>query len=158
MHFRRSMYAVFQTGGKQYRVQAGDFIQVEKLEGSVGDAVKFNEVLFLSKPGESASEVWLGQPHVKGALVQGQIVAQGRGDKIIIVKMTRRTQYRRVQGHRQEYTQLLVTQVDNGQGEKDALSASDVTSKVKNFITQLKPKGAPRTLKKQYQPKAAAQA
>ena len=102
------MYAVIETGGKQVRVQAGDIIQVEKLEGDVGAKIVFDKVLFMSNPSESSSEVALGQPYISNASVEAEIVAQGRGDKLTIIKMKRRKQYRRTQGHRQEQTQLLV--------------------------------------------------
>lgn len=143
------MYAVIETGGKQYRVQPGDFIQIEKIEGDVGSSIKFDQVLFLSKPSSDSSQVWLGKPYVNGANVQAEIISQGRGEKILIVKMKRRKQYRRTQGHRQEQTQLIVTGVDNGAGEKAELAATDKQAKMKTFQTQLKPKGpasTPKTL------------
>ena len=135
------MYAVIQTGGKQYKVQPGDVVQVEKLEGDVGTAVKFNEILLVSKPSAESSQIWLGQPLLKGALVESEIVGQGRGEKVLIVKMKRRKQYRRTQGHRQFYTQLLITSLDTGSGEKAALSATDKTAKLAQFRTHLKAKG-----------------
>src|SRR5689334_12320329 len=103
------MYAVIETGGKQYRVQPGDIVQVEKLEGDIGTAAKFDQVLFFSEGNAEAAKIVLGKPYISGAAVQAEIVGQGRGSKILIVKMKRRKQYRRTQGHRQEYTQLLVT-------------------------------------------------
>jgi large subunit ribosomal protein L21 len=144
-----SFYAVVETGGKQYRVQAGDIFQVEKLEGEVGSSVKFDRVLLLSKAGTDNSQIWLGKPLVSGASVQTEIVGQGRGDKILIIKMKRRKQYRRTQGHRQDYTQLLVTSVDNGAGEKMALEASAKTEKLAKFQSHLTAKGlafTPKTL------------
>src|SRR4051812_1434808 len=116
-----SMYAVIETGGKQYRVQPGDIVQVEKLDGTVGSALKLDRVLFLSNGSPESSQVWVGKPYVNGASVQAEIVGQGRGEKIVIVKMRRRKQYRRTQGHRQELTQLLVTAVDNGAGNQATL-------------------------------------
>jgi large subunit ribosomal protein L21 len=80
------MYAVIQSGGKQYRVQPGDVLQVEKLEGEVGSSVDFNQVLMVSRPGAEQSQVWLGKPTLAGAKVSGEIVGQGRGDKILIIK------------------------------------------------------------------------
>jgi large subunit ribosomal protein L21 len=159
------MYAVIETGGKQYRVQPGDIIQVEKLEGDVGSAIKFDQILVASKAGDSAeaaSKVWLGKPYLSGASVQAEIVGQGRDEKILIIKMKRRKQYRRTQGHRQYQTQLLVTAVDTGAGEKANLSDSDKKAKLDKFHTQLKPKGpasTPKTLgsrKRLAQARAAA--
>jgi large subunit ribosomal protein L21 len=143
------MYAIIETGGKQHRVQPGDIIQIEKLEGDKGASVKFSQVLMTSKPGAESSTVTLGKPYLAGASVDAEIVGQGRGDKILIVKMKRRKQYRRTQGHRQELTQILVTAVDNGSGEKAALSADDKKKALASFISHLKPKGlamTPKTL------------
>jgi hypothetical protein len=89
--------------------------------------------------------VWVGKPYLSGAAVQAEIVGQGRDEKILIIKMKRRKQYRRTQGHRQYQTQLLVTGVDNGAGEKLALSDADKQAKLSKFHTQLKPKGPART-------------
>jgi large subunit ribosomal protein L21 len=155
------MYAVIQSGGKQYRVQPGDVLQVEKLEGEVGSSVDFNQVLMVSRPGAEQSQVWLGKPTLAGAKVSGEIVGQGRGDKILIIKMKRRKQYRRTQGHRQNYTQLLVTSVSNGSGEALALSDADKKVKLDGFHTGLKPKGlasTPKTLGSRVRMAAAAKA
>jgi large subunit ribosomal protein L21 len=143
------MYAVIEAGGKQYRVQPGDFFQIEKQEGDVGSALTFNEVLFLGKPSAENTEITLGKPYVNGAKVVGEVVGQGRGEKILIVKMKRRKQYRRTQGHRQNYTQVLVTAVETGTGEKAILTAEDKTAKLAQFQSHLKPKGlasTPKTL------------
>ena len=140
------MYAVIETGGKQVRVQAGDIIQVEKLAGDVGSKVTFDKVLFVSLPSDTASEVTLGQPYITDAKVEAEIVAQGRGDKVTIIKMKRRKQYRRTQGHRQEQTQLLVTNLLNG-AKSAEMSAADKKVKLAKFFTTLKPKGAPSQAK-----------
>ena len=137
------MYAVIQTGGKQYRVQPGDVVQVEKLEGEVGSPVKFNEILFAAKANGENAQIWLGKPLLSGATVETEIVGQGRGDKIVIVKMKRRKQYRRTQGHRQFYTQLLVTSVSNGAGETVNLSGEDKKTRMSKFQSHLAPKGNP---------------
>ena len=100
------MYAVIKTGGKQYRVNEGDRLRVEKLEGVVGDFVEFPEVLMLG--GETVS---IGKPLVAGAKVSAQIVGQGLGKKIIVFKMRRRKRYRRKNGHRQPFTELKVTAI-----------------------------------------------
>jgi large subunit ribosomal protein L21 len=141
------MYAVIESGGKQYKVQPGDVVQIEKLEGDVGSAVKFEQVLFSSNAKIEDSKVWIGKPYLSGASVQGEIVGQGRGDKILIIKMKRRKQYRRTQGHRQEYTQVLITGLDAG--EKLALTAEDKKAKLASFQSHLQPKGlamTPKTL------------
>ena len=135
------MYAVIETGGKQVRVTAGDIIQVEKLTGDIGSKITFDKVLFISNPSESNSEVVLGTPYINNAVVEAEILAQGRGDKVTIIKMKRRKQYRRTQGHRQEQTQLLVTILTDGAAKKAELNASDKKVKMAKFFTGLKPKG-----------------
>jgi large subunit ribosomal protein L21 len=139
------MYAVIETGGKQYRVKPGDFVQVEKLKGDIGASVQFDQVLFLSKKEAENQQVTLGQPYIQGANVEAQVVGQGRGEKILIIKMKRRKQYRRTQGHRQEYTQLLVTAVGNGSGDKAVLSDDDIKTKLSQFQSHLKTKGSAHT-------------
>ena len=101
------MYAVVVTGGKQYRVTAGDTINVEKLAGELGDTVTIDQVLNLS--GKDKNEV--GAPLVKGATVEAQIVGQFKGDKVIIFKKKRRHNYRRKNGHRQLHTALHITNI-----------------------------------------------
>lgn len=135
------MYAVIQTGGKQYKVAPGEVVQVEKLAGEIGSAAKFSEVLLVAKPGNDATMIWLGKPTLNGAIVDAEIVGQGRGDKTLTVKMKRRKQYRRTQGHRQELTQLLITGVSNGSGEKLELSSADKSAKLDAFTSHLKAKG-----------------
>ncbi len=139
------MYAVIETGGKQYRVQPGDVVQVEKLEGDLGTSVKFDQVLFFSKANPENAEISVGKPYLSGAQVTGEVVGQGRGEKILIVKMKRRKQYRRTQGHRQSYTQLLVTSVSNGSGTQATLTPADKEAKLKQFQSHLKPKGLAST-------------
>lgn len=143
------MYAVIETGGKQYRVQPGDIVQIEKLDGTVGQAQKFDQVLLVAKPSGEQSQIWLGKPTLAGASVEGEVVAQGRGEKVMIVKMKRRKQYRRTQGHRQEQTQILITAVNSGAGEQASLSDADKKAALAKFRTQLKAKGpssTPKTL------------
>jgi large subunit ribosomal protein L21 len=100
------MYAVFKTGGKQYRVAQGDQVRVEKLPGNVGDAVAFDQVLMVG--GESLK---LGKPLVGGAKVEAKIVGQGLGKKLIVFKFRRRKNYRRKNGHRQPFTALEIVNI-----------------------------------------------
>jgi len=104
------MFAVIQTGGKQYRVSQGDRLRVEKLVGDVGATVVFDKVLLVA--GAPETEVKVGTPLVSGATVQAEIVSQVRGPKIIIYKFRRRKNYRRKTGHRQLYTELKITNVN----------------------------------------------
>jgi len=99
-------HAVIRTGGKQYRVTQGDLVRIEKLEGVAGDKITFDEVLFL---GGDAPK--FGSPLVQGAKVSGEIVSQGRGEKIVIFKFKRRKKFRRKAGHRQSYTAVKITEV-----------------------------------------------
>ena len=99
-------HAVIRTGGKQYRVAEGDLIRIEKIEGASGDTIKFDEVLFLS--GDSPK---FGDPTIKGAKVEGEIVDQARDKKIVVFKFKRRQKFRRKQGHRQSYTAVKITNV-----------------------------------------------
>ncbi|MEK7207035.1 MAG: 50S ribosomal protein L21 [Pseudomonadota bacterium] len=99
------MYAVIQSGGKQYRVAAGDVIQVEKLEVAAGDTVNIDQVLMVSDD----QGVRIGTPVVSGAMVTATVKSHGRGDKIKVFKMRRRKHYRKTTGHRQYYTELEIT-------------------------------------------------
>lgn len=101
------MYAVIQTGGKQYRVRAGETVLVEKLDGAVGDSVEFSEVLLLS----GDASVAVGKPLLDGARVTGEIVEQTRGKKLVVYKFKRRKDYRRRNGHRQHYTAVKISEV-----------------------------------------------
>jgi large subunit ribosomal protein L21 len=104
------MYAVFRSGGKQYRVGKGDKLRVEKITGDVGDAVTFDEVLLVHGLGEGAGTK-VGRPMVGGAKVEAKIVGQGLGPKVIIFKFRRRKNYRRKRGHRQPFTALEITNI-----------------------------------------------
>jgi large subunit ribosomal protein L21 len=103
-----AMYAVVATGGKQYRVEAGEILRVEKLGGEVGAEVAFDQVLMFSD-GET---VRIGQPLLEGAFVRGHIVEQGKSRKIIVFKFKRRKRYRRKQGHRQLFTAVKIDTIE----------------------------------------------
>jgi large subunit ribosomal protein L21 len=101
------MYAVVKTGGKQYRVAPGEKLKVEQIPADVGAEVVLDQVLLVGE-GES---VRLGKPTVAGAAVKATVVAHGRGDKVRIFKMRRRKNYRKTQGHRQNYTELKIESI-----------------------------------------------
>jgi large subunit ribosomal protein L21 len=103
------MYAVIQTGGKQYRVEPGTTIKVEKLPGDEGSQVVFDQVLMVSS-GDGA-KVTIGKPIVAGAKVTGQIVEHGRGDKLVVFKFRLRKNYVRRNGHRQDYTAVKIAEI-----------------------------------------------
>ncbi|NMD39574.1 MAG: 50S ribosomal protein L21 [Deltaproteobacteria bacterium] len=100
------MYAVIKTGGKQYKVEEGDIVRVEKIEAEKGDAVTFDNVLLIG-----GDEYAIGTPPVKGASVSASVVRQFRDKKIVVFKMKRRKRYRKTQGHRQYLTEVRITKI-----------------------------------------------
>ncbi len=102
------MYAIIKTGGKQYTVKPGDFLEIEKLESAVGDAVTFSEVLAVAKDGEALK---VGTPMLEGATVSATVTDQFRAKKIVVFKMKRRKGYRRTQGHRQYLTRVQIGEI-----------------------------------------------
>lgn len=99
------MFAVIETGGKQYRVEQGSVLKVEKLSGAVGDTLTFDQVLMLG----SGNEVKVGRPYVEGATVTAELRAVGRHPKIRIIKFHRRKHHQKQMGHRQHYTEIAIT-------------------------------------------------
>ena len=100
------MFAVIKTGGKQYRVQVGDVIYVEKMNAEVDALVNFD--VLLCGEGEN---VTVGTPVVEGAKVEGKVLAQGKGDKIVVFKFKAKKGYRRTNGHRQPFTKVEITNI-----------------------------------------------
>ncbi|OFV86929.1 MAG: 50S ribosomal protein L21 [Acidobacteria bacterium RBG_16_70_10] len=100
------MYAIIRTGGKQYRVQPGDVVRLERVEGALGTTVTLNEVLLLG-----GDPVRVGMPRVEGASVVGTVVAQARDRKIRVFKYKKRKHYRRTKGHRQAFTAVRIDRV-----------------------------------------------
>ena len=101
------MYAIIKTGGKQYNVEEGKVITIEKLDVSEGDKVTFDEVLLLS-----GDTVKIGQPIVEGAKVIAKVLAQGKEKKIRIIKSKAKSNYRRRQGHRQPFTKVQIEKIE----------------------------------------------
>ncbi|MGG5462771.1 50S ribosomal protein L21 [Clostridium sp. B9] len=102
------MYAVLTTGGKQYRVQEGDVLFVEKLNAEVDSTVELTEVLAVAKDGE----IKVGAPVVEGAKVVAKVLAQGKAKKVIVFKYKRKKDYRRKNGHRQPYTKIVIEKIE----------------------------------------------
>jgi large subunit ribosomal protein L21 len=100
------MYAVIETGGKQYRATPGEFLEIESIAGEIGAEIEFNKVLGLFD-GESVK----AGSDVGSALVKGTIIANGRGAKTIVFKFKRKKQYRRTQGHRQAFTRIKISEI-----------------------------------------------
>ena len=99
------MYAVFRSGGKQYRASKGDKLRLERLPAEEGSSVEFDEVLLIGAGGELS----VGKPLVDGGRVEAKVLAQGKGRKIDVVKFKRRQNYKRLGGHRQAYTEVEIT-------------------------------------------------
>ena len=99
------MYAIIKTGGKQYRVAAGEKLKVEKLVGDIGSELLIDQVLLVG----AGDDVKVGTPLVPGASVSAKVLAHGLGDKVKIFKMRRRKHYEKNQGHRQGYTEIEIT-------------------------------------------------
>jgi large subunit ribosomal protein L21 len=102
------MYAIVNTGGKQYKIQQGDVLRVEKIPGEVGSPVSFDKVLMFSD-GENVN---IGRPVLDNVAVKGHIVEQGKDKKIIVFKYKRRKRYRRKLGHRQQYTEIKIDSIE----------------------------------------------
>jgi large subunit ribosomal protein L21 len=100
------MYAIFRTGGKQYRVSPGDVIQVEKLPGEPGAGVEFNHVFAVRK-----KELVVGAPLVENAKVKGTIVGNDRARKVRVLKYKRKKQYRKSTGHRQDFSEVVINEI-----------------------------------------------
>jgi len=102
------MYAVIKTGGKQYKVAAGEKIKVEQIAADVGQEIVIDQVLAVG----NGADLKVGSPLVAGASVKATVLAQGKHDKVHIFKMRRRKNYRRTQGHRQHYTQIEILNIN----------------------------------------------
>jgi large subunit ribosomal protein L21 len=124
------MYAVVNSGGKQYKVQKGEILKVEKISGDVGNPVTFDRVLMFSD-GENVS---IGQPLLDGVSVEGHIVEQGKAKKIIVFKYKRRKRFRRKNGHRQEFTAVQIDSI-NAKGTK-AAKAVEPKAEAKAEVTE----------------------
>ena len=98
------MYAVIKTGGKQYRVVAGEKLKIEQIPADIGSEVVLDQVLMVA----NGDDVTMGTPLVGGATVKAKVVSHGRGEKVHIYKMRRRKHYRKSQGHRQNYTEIEI--------------------------------------------------
>ncbi len=104
------MYAVIQTGGKQYRVSEGDILRVEKIAADEGAGVDLDKVLLIA----DGEDVKIGSPYLEGSKVSATVKAHGRGKKVKIIKFKRRKQHLKRQGHRQSYTELEITGINAG--------------------------------------------
>lgn len=101
------MYAVIQSGGKQYRVAEGEIVRLEKLEAETGAQVEFKDILLV----KADDTTHIGRPLVEGATVKGIVESIGKADKVLVFKYKKKKQYRRTRGHRQEYTEVRVEKI-----------------------------------------------
>ncbi|AEW44255.1 50S ribosomal protein L21 [Serratia symbiotica str. 'Cinara cedri'] len=101
------MYAIFQSGGKQYRVSEGQTIRLEKLDIATGEAIKFYHITMIV----NSENIKIGAPFIDGSKINAKVIAHGRGKKIKIVKFRRRKHYRKQQGHRQWFTDVKITSI-----------------------------------------------
>ena len=101
------MYAIVETGGKQYRVQNGDVLKVELLKGEIGEEIVLDKVLLKGKD----DSVEVGKPYIEGASVKTEIVSFGRNDKILVFKYKSKKNERKMHGHRQDYVELRITEI-----------------------------------------------
>jgi len=104
------MYAVIESGGKQHRVEPGEVLKLEKLAAEAGSTVDFDKVMLIGKD----EDITIGTPYVKGGKVTAEVLAHGRHDKIQVIKMKRRKNYRRQNGHRQWFTQVKIKDISGG--------------------------------------------
>ena len=110
------MYAVFKTGGKQYRAAEGDKLKVEKLNVAEGDSVEFDEVLLVGE----GDGVKVGTPLISGSKVKAKVLVQARDKKVDVIKFRRRQNYRRTHGHRQHFSLVEITGITGGTAKKKA--------------------------------------
>lgn len=120
------MYAIIESCGKQYKVAEGDVVFFEKLDAEEGKKVSFDKVVLVSDD----KEVEVGAPYVKGVKVEGKVVANGKGKKILVYKYKAKKNYRRTQGHRQPYTKVEITKIKTA-AEKEAKAVDGKTAEVK---------------------------
>jgi large subunit ribosomal protein L21 len=128
------MYAVVKTGGKQYKVAAGQKFKVEQIAADVGQEIVLDQILAVG----NGAELLIGAPLVPGAAIKATIVAHGRGDKVRIFKMRRRKHYQKRQGHRQNFTELFIAEIADGKGGVFKAEAAAVIAAPKALVSATK--------------------
>ena len=148
------MYAVFRSGGKQYRAAKGDVLRLEKIEADEGATVKFDEVLLVGE----GSDIKVGTPLLSGSTVSGKILRQGKSKKVSVVKFKRRQNYLRQGSHRQFFTEVEITGITGGSAKKAAPKkdeAAEAKPAAKKAATKKSPAGDKPAAKKAATKKAA---
>ncbi len=128
------MYAVVKTGGKQYKVAAGQKFKVEQIAADVGQEIVLDQILAVG----NGADLLIGAPLVPGAAIKATIVAHGRGDKVRIFKMRRRKHYQKRQGHRQNFTELFIAEIADGKGGVFKADAAAVIAAPKSLVPATK--------------------
>ncbi len=128
------MYAIIEACGKQYKVTKGDVVFFEKLDAEEGKKVSFDNVVLVSDEGK----IEVGTPYVKGAKVEGKVVAHGKGKKIIVFKYKAKKNYRRKQGHRQPYTKVEITSIKLAGDKAEKAPKAEKTEKAEKVETTAK--------------------
>ena len=146
------MYAVFRSGGKQYRAAKGDVLRLEKIEADEGATVKFDEVLLVGE----GSDVKVGNPVVSGSTVSGKVLRQGKSRKVPVVKFKRRQNYLRQGSHRQFFTEVEITGITGGSAKKAAPEKEQAAAEKPAAKKVAKKKAAKKTAKKAAAKKPAA--
>ncbi len=118
------MYAIIRTGGKQYRIAAGDTLKVDKLEADIGSTVELNDILFIG-----GGKNFIGKSSLENAKVTAVITQQTRGDKILVFKKKRRKGYRKTQGHRQFLTEIFIESITTPEGDTEKAKAEPKVKK-----------------------------
>lgn len=151
------MYAVFRSGGKQYRASTGDKLRLERLPAEEGASIEFDEVLLIGAGGELS----VGKPLIDGGKVEAKVLAQGKGRKIDVVKFKRRQNYKRLGGHRQAFTEVEITGISGagmtaGPAEKSEKAEAAPKKKATKKKAAKKTAAKKKTAKKTAAKKAAA--
>lgn len=143
------MYAIVSIAGQQFKVEKGKKVFVHRLQGAVGDAVAFDQVLLLSKD----EKVLVGAPYVQDAVVLAQIVSHDRGDKVLVFKKKRRKTYQKLNGHRQDFTQILIEDISESGAPRKAETKKQAAPKAEpvaaeapaaEAVAPAAPKAAPK--------------
>jgi large subunit ribosomal protein L21 len=147
-----TMYAVFRTGGKQYRAAKGDVLRLERIEAEEGATIKFDEILLVGE----GSDVKVGSPLLAGSTVSGKVLSQGKTKKVSVIKFRRRKNYLRQGSHRQFYTEVEITDISTGGGKKAAPKAEAAEKKADSKPAAEKPAAKKKVAKKAAAKKATA--
>ena len=145
------MYAVFRSGGKQYRAAKGDVLRLEKIEADEGATIKFDEVLLIGE----GSDIKVGSPLLSGSTVSGKVVRQGKSKKVPVVKFKRRQNYLRQGSHRQFFTEVEITGITGGSGKAAAPKKDADDKPVAEKVTKKKAAKKPAAEKPAAKKKAA---